>query len=617
MFPHRYDYIYANYPGPGQRPQWQTESRHPLSDRLIRHGHALYGVRFGTETQYCLLDIDKGSTYHPQYHPHAFARVIEIFEDIGLVSHLICISSNSGGVHVYFPFETPHASWQLGHGITRLLESKGIAVKAGQLEVFPNARAYAAQGKLSLFNAHRLPLQQDSYLLNANLEPVWSSEHAFVNHWQHCRDRNILDTRALERIVKQHQHRYTYISTKADKFLGDLNAEIEAGWTGYGQTNRLLGRIAMRTYIFQHVTDQSDPLVGEALAEAIVKTAISLPGYREWCRHQHEINDRAAEWARCVETSHYFPYGQQRGRYKAKISGSVEVVDRPNWNQQRAHATQEKIKQAVADLIKKDHFPAKATARFKALLEHGIGGASLYRYRYLWHPENLLESDDERKTEPVSQPPELQNTDGRLDCAGGATNATNPTSLLSPVDSNVLAGGLSRDLEPPQIGQAGSNSIESVRDGIRAQLNQVRLQHQQTCDLQYQAHQIHLQQTQQRGVLNRMDEFVRSQDPILMAEAGRWLLSQSAEVQQWLEGGTDRPETAEFMEEVAIAQPLLWRIAKQFARLQWPAWRIRELLVQQCHTESLVGLTRSQKQQWLTYLTQQCQDSGMPRYHMP
>ncbi|MEM8810409.1 MAG: hypothetical protein AAGF01_30725, partial [Cyanobacteria bacterium P01_G01_bin.38] len=417
---------------------------------------------------------------------------------------------------------------------------------------------------------------------------------------------NVLDTHLLERIVKQHQHRYTYISTKADKFLGDLNAEIETGWTGYGQTNRLLGRIAMRAYIFQHVTHQGDPLVGEALVEAIVKTATSLPGYREWCRHQHEINDRATEWARCVEASHYFPYGQQRGHYKAKAEVSLDAVDRPNWNHQRAQATQEKIKQAVAGLIVKDQFPAKATARFKALLEYGIGGASLYRYRYLWHPENLLESSNgdnvERNVEPVSQTPDLQNTDSRLDCAGGATNAANPTSLLSPIDSNVLAGGFSQDLEPPQIEEAVSNSVESVRDCIRAQLNQVRSQHQQTCDLQYQAHQIHLQQAQQHEVLNRMGEFVRSWDPILMAEAGRWLLAQPTAVQQLLERMPDGGDGAELVEGVVIA--------KQFARLQWPAWRIREVLSEQFQVTSLVELIPSQKQQWLIYLTQQTQDSG-------
>ncbi|MCY7285990.1 MAG: hypothetical protein LH679_21715, partial [Cyanobacteria bacterium CAN_BIN43] len=52
LFPHRFDYIYAHHANPGDTPDWLTESRHPLSDRLIQQGGYLYGVRFGSETQY-------------------------------------------------------------------------------------------------------------------------------------------------------------------------------------------------------------------------------------------------------------------------------------------------------------------------------------------------------------------------------------------------------------------------------------------------------------------------------------------------------------------------------------------------------------------------------------
>jgi len=38
LFSHRHDYIWAAHPQPTAKPQWQTESRHPLSDRLILQG---------------------------------------------------------------------------------------------------------------------------------------------------------------------------------------------------------------------------------------------------------------------------------------------------------------------------------------------------------------------------------------------------------------------------------------------------------------------------------------------------------------------------------------------------------------------------------------------------
>jgi hypothetical protein len=69
LFPHRFDYIYALHPHPGDTPDWLTESRHPLSDRLIQQGGYLHGVRFSSETCYALLDIDINSRYHPSQDP--------------------------------------------------------------------------------------------------------------------------------------------------------------------------------------------------------------------------------------------------------------------------------------------------------------------------------------------------------------------------------------------------------------------------------------------------------------------------------------------------------------------------------------------------------------------
>jgi hypothetical protein len=66
LFPHRYDFIWAEHSNPGEAVEWQTERRYPLSDRLIDQGSTLYGVRFGSRTSYGLLDIDADSLYHPK-----------------------------------------------------------------------------------------------------------------------------------------------------------------------------------------------------------------------------------------------------------------------------------------------------------------------------------------------------------------------------------------------------------------------------------------------------------------------------------------------------------------------------------------------------------------------
>ena len=241
LFPHRYDYIWAEQPSPRESAEWKTESRYPLGDRLIYQGTHLYGVRFGAETQYCLLDIDIGSAYHPNSDPLAIARLIAALEPLGLVSYVACMSSYSGGLHLYLPFQQPQSSWKLAIAVSTLLENAGFKLILGQLEVFPNPKPYSIEGTPSLFNAHRLPLQIGSYLLNETFQPIWSDQNRFVDQWEFARKRNDFNKAALKQIIKQAKRRHFQVSGKADKFINDLNAEIELGWTGQGQTNRLLG----------------------------------------------------------------------------------------------------------------------------------------------------------------------------------------------------------------------------------------------------------------------------------------------------------------------------------------------------------------------------------------
>lgn len=383
LWPHRFDYLYAPHPDPGTKPQWQTETRHPLSDRLINQGTYLYGVRFGAVTQYALIDIDSGSPYHPKKDPLAISRICEALEPLGLHHHLTLTSSDSSGLHIYFPFETPLPSWKVGLGVTTLLENKGFKVMAGWLEVFPNAKAYNPAGD-SLYNGHRLPLQQGSYLLNADLAPIESSHPHFLNNWATATTHNDITSDILEQVIDQAQRKIYRVSHKAEKFLNDLNADIAVGWTGHGQTNRLLGRITMRAYIFGHILGALEPLAGETLVNEIIQTAQSLPGFSIWCRHQHDLADRVKDWVRCIEASHYFPYGADK-----LPLGNLG----PSWNERQQAAVRERITQAVIKLKATNTWPDGITERFDKLTAHGISGSSLYKHKDLWHPRFLIEKD--------------------------------------------------------------------------------------------------------------------------------------------------------------------------------------------------------------------------------
>jgi len=50
--------------------------------------------------------IDKGSAYHPTRDRFAWRRLVAALEVLGLVQAVVCTSSYSGGLHLYFPFDS-------------------------------------------------------------------------------------------------------------------------------------------------------------------------------------------------------------------------------------------------------------------------------------------------------------------------------------------------------------------------------------------------------------------------------------------------------------------------------------------------------------------------------
>ena len=602
LFAHRFDYIFAPFPGPGQKPNWRTESRHPLSDRIITQSSALFGLRFGPETRYCMLDIDIDSTYHPKQDPNALGRLLQSLEPLGLVRPLICTSSYSSGLHVYFPFSKPQRSWKLASALATLIEAAGFKIQQGQLELFPNTKNYVAAGSPSLFNAHRLPLQEPgSYLLNNDLEPIWSDQDRFVDLWQQSVAHNDLGKVKIRTVLKQQKRTRHFISEKADKFLNDLNAEVEPGWTGKGQTNRLLGRITMRCFIFHHVIAGGLPLNGQALIQEIVETAKSLPGYRTWCRHQHELMKRVTDWVRSIENSHYFPYGTQQGKYKATTPHSIRKPS--GWNEQQAKATQQKIQTELERLSNLGQLPDQITQRFQSLTKAGISGSSLYRYKQLWHPKFQTKEDQRDKTLHSSESPPAR--------PEGAANWHNPPSLLC---ENACNSSDSKDLElldPLKNESKGRNSLPGKDLGsgdtqdvaITIQKIKAFLAEQPSKPSHTVVEQAEIQQqakeqamlAQKEAYLKRFQGYLRSGEPVLVMEALEVLSCQpenldSPEMATALEAALAAPEIAA---EPGRVQQLI-RLLLELSRLNWGAERLQRELKQRWQCSRLAELTMLQ-----------------------
>ena len=93
FFPYTWKFIYAKNVDRTNKPEWKTETRYPITGRRLYDywddQETLIGVRFGNQTEYALIDIDKGSPYHPSNNQEKFKTVLQSLEDIGLVRPLI------------------------------------------------------------------------------------------------------------------------------------------------------------------------------------------------------------------------------------------------------------------------------------------------------------------------------------------------------------------------------------------------------------------------------------------------------------------------------------------------------------------------------------------------
>jgi hypothetical protein len=185
---------------------------------------------------------------------------------------------------------------------------------------------------------------------------LWGNQETFVQHWQFAQQRNSLDVKAMERILKAARRRQFRVTGKADKFLNDLNAEIEQGWTGT-RTNQSVTRTHCHAVLHLRTCPYTDqPLEGHALVQDIVTIAQNLPGYHDWCQHQHEVEKRAQEWRLAVEQSHYFHYGTDKR--PVELSPDLPNESEPRWNQQQQAEARARIQQAVADLLEKTALPS-------------------------------------------------------------------------------------------------------------------------------------------------------------------------------------------------------------------------------------------------------------------
>ncbi len=365
-------------------PQWQTNTKFPLRPRILwriwKDEHQLVGVRFSSRTSYGVIDIDRESPYHPCQNPESLTLIRTALETIGICRTVLIRSSWSEGLHLYIPLPYQMPTFGLAQAIRKCLEAQGFSISPGQLEIFPNCKSYALPGTFTEYNAHRLPLQPNSgsCLLDKDGNVLSHDLGLFFQQWDIAAAGQDLSelTSAIAIARMSNRKRRKRHTTIVEDWLQDLRAEIQEGWTDYGQTNHLLKTIACHGVVFEG-------LKGDALAEHVLQTAINLPGYERWCQHQHEIGMRAIVWARSAE-NYYWALGSSPKRSgSGQASEGEKVVP---INLLRSEDAQRRIKDVVNRLEQAGQFPSGATARAKLIATEGISTRTLYNHLELWHP---------------------------------------------------------------------------------------------------------------------------------------------------------------------------------------------------------------------------------------
>jgi hypothetical protein len=406
--------------------KWTTINIYPLIPREIWDKHQdpqiTIGLRFGSTTRHITIDIDRNSPYHPFNNPDAIKTITEALEAIGLCRHVLIQSSDSQGIHLIFPLPEPLHTFKTACLVKATLEEAGLEIKTGQLEIFPNPKRYAKNGKKSKYNGVRLPLQPNSgsYLLDDDLNIVSDSVEDFLDQMDWAAQGQDIETFssrldvAYEEFKAQRSWQKAYYSPTAHAWKQALEKLLELGWTGHHQTNYLLTKFVAYHIVFKELT-------GAKLRAAVIEEVINAPGYNQWCRHQHEIEQRIEEICYYTERNEYYlPYCN----YPNRSSNFNQTYNKSMDKTRRTLDIEKRIIETVAHLEANGELPQQVAQRREVIIKtakekYGKGFSirtlSHKKYLVLWHPkhraaETTIQTQAQSQTSPPTEPQQQPET---------------------------------------------------------------------------------------------------------------------------------------------------------------------------------------------------------------
>lgn len=431
FFPYLFNWIYS----PSQKIDWYTETRYPLTSRSLWDKHQdkkqVVGVRFGKQTTYAMIDIDRKSPYHPFNSTAKFDSVLQALQSIGLMEAIVIRSSGSEGIHLYYPLPYQVNSFSLACGIRSALLSHNLEVSNGIIESFPNTKGYDCE-----FNAHRLPLQNGSYILRNDFAPSSNDVNVFCDRWSSASEWQDLELLVNSCAIARENYKPKYATSgKLNDWRKELEDIMNVGWTGAGETNQILFKTCEYARVFMGFDDLSS-LVGW-----VTDKVTQLNGFKSFCHHQSDLLRRVRDWGKWV-LDHRFPMQNNKAK---------EVIAVKKRESQREETLQ-RIKDIANSLSDRHDGTMTIRAMAQAIAKQAACSIkTLYNNLALWHPEHkdtitATTIDSQRELQAVTQSQETAKnqsestvTQTRYEVLGdGSNNAESlkiETSGFQPVEN--------------------------------------------------------------------------------------------------------------------------------------------------------------------------------------
>ncbi len=417
FFSHHWDFILKR-----EGESWYTETRYLLNPRNFesywQDPKISLGLRFGGQTKFGCLDLDKNSRNNPLVNPKRYRKLLKTLRKIGIKQTILIRSSSNRGVHLFFFLPEEVNSFDLACALFRVLSENCFEIKAGQLEIFPNTKRYKKKGEgFSLFNGLRVPMQPGSGALLLDpktFEPLLGGVEKFVGLMNSSCDRQ--DFELLVECCNTARDWYcnfAFNKQSRTQWQKDLEYSLKFGFTSSGQTNDILKNLANLGRVFYGLDTVPD------LAKFIHERVIELSGYIDHCGHQDEIEKRAFEWATsAINYWSIWASNPQRTQNftelwteQEQLSGVEPIVTnvhKGRWgrvNQKRSDDTMSRLKTILTE-HPLNTMPKAVLKRLDFINEKCLSGfgtkfsrntLSKPKYRLLWHPKYTQETETKKQ----------------------------------------------------------------------------------------------------------------------------------------------------------------------------------------------------------------------------